>query len=121
MFELGKRYTREEIHDQLGGSLQSFLPHVDSRVVAACLRLDTNPDAPNVVLPGKGEVIERSARMLIEQGATIPVFLKRATAQWEFVGRYAVESFSTELAEITAQAKRSSRDDISCIIRLKRE
>ncbi len=45
---LNKTYTREEIHEMLGGDMQSYLPHKDGKVVCGCFRLDTNPDAPNV-------------------------------------------------------------------------
>ncbi len=37
MFAIGQAYTREDIHEQVGGSVQSFLPTVDNRVVCACL------------------------------------------------------------------------------------
>jgi hypothetical protein len=66
MFELGVSYTREQIHAQLGRSLQSYLPHVGGRVVAACLRLDTNPDAPAVILVGMGDGIEHAAELFGE-------------------------------------------------------
>jgi len=45
MFKNGVSDTRGEIHAVEGGDLASYLPHVGGRVVAACLRLDTNPSA----------------------------------------------------------------------------
>ena len=53
MLIVGQSYTRQQIHDKVGGgSLQSYLPTRDGRVLCACLRLDTNPGAPEVILPG---------------------------------------------------------------------
>lgn len=86
MFRRGEMYTRWEIHDQVGGALQSFLPTVDGRVVAACLRLDTNPDAPAVILPGTGPGIEGAAARLVAQRVAVPTFLKREVNRWEYVG-----------------------------------
>jgi len=58
MFEIGESYTRKQIHDQLGCSIQIFLPTVDGEVVCACLSRNKNPNgegAPrgSVVAPGE--------------------------------------------------------------------
>ena len=55
MFKIGSEYTRDEIHGHLGGSIRSYLPTVLRHVVAACVKPELNPRAPNVVLCGKGQ------------------------------------------------------------------
>ena len=55
---------------------------------------DYNPEAPRVILPGRGRDIEKWADVLCKQGGPVPVYLKRAPNEWEFVGDYEVESFS---------------------------
>jgi hypothetical protein len=76
----GHHYSRQQIHDAVGGgSLQSYLPHKDGRVLCACLRIDTNPGAPEVILPGTGPGIEGAADLLERQNGAIPVFLKRGS------------------------------------------
>ncbi len=116
MFEHGISYTREQIHAQVGGNMQSFLPHVDGRVVAACLRLDYDPDAPAVLLVGAGKGIEQAADILVAQRSPVPVFLKLGTGDWKYVGEYAVERSSQDAADLAAQAKRSGRDDVTRVI-----
>ena len=37
-------------HTACGGSKQAFLPTKNGKVVAACLRTDLNPHAPDVIL-----------------------------------------------------------------------
>ena len=118
IFTPGKSYTREEIHDKVGGDLESYLPNVGGLVVAACLRLDTNPHAPDVILVGTGPGIEGAADMLIAQQTPVPTFLKRGPGKWEYCGDYAVERWSTDAAELAAQAARSGRDDITRIIQM---
>ena len=103
MFEAGEMYTREQIHEALGGSMQSYLPHLDGRVVCACLRPDTDPDAPTVILVGAGKGIEAGAEMLAAQGGSIPVFLKRAQNRWEYAGQYRMERSTRGTAEIEAR------------------
>ena len=63
MFDLGKPYTREYIASIVGGLAEPYLPQdTAGRVVAVCVRYDLNPDAPDIILPGTGPVIEASAR-----------------------------------------------------------
>ena len=47
MFRLHRFYARMRIHQLVSGhNWRSFLPHVNGRVVAACLKERHNPDAP---------------------------------------------------------------------------
>jgi hypothetical protein len=117
--ELHTCYTRDRIHDELGGSKQYYLPHVRGRIVAACLKRRANPDAPEIILPGVGDVIERNSERLRDQGGSIPVFIKRGVNRWEYVGDYEVESWSDDPVEIAAQQARSRRRNITAVIRMR--
>jgi hypothetical protein len=119
--EIGNQYTREEIAAELGGSAIEYLPRVNGKVVCACLRLDYNPDAPKIILPGFGPVIEESAATLCKQRGIVPVFLKQHTNAWEYAGDFEVENCSTDAEEIKkqeARSGRSGREGISRIIYL---
>jgi hypothetical protein len=94
--ELGRHYTRAEIHDLLGGSIQSFLPIKEGRVVCGCFVRGPamNPNAPEEVLfgtAGESPDINRAADLAFEQGQrgdAIPVFLKIHSGEWKYVGEY---------------------------------
>ena len=116
MFKLGVSYTRKQIHAQVRGSIQSYLPHIGGRVVAACLRLDTNPEAPNVILAGMGDDIEHAAELLCAQHVPVPTFLKRDTGKWEYKGEFEVERWSQKAADVAEKARESGRADISRVI-----
>jgi len=88
MFSSGREYTREDIHAQLGGSKQSYLPTKNGAVVAACLTHKLNPRAPQVILCGRGARIEPAGQMLAAQSYAIPVFLKRGVNRWEYQGLF---------------------------------
>lgn len=92
----GETYTREQIHQKLGGDQQSYLPHVDGDVVCACLRPKANPDAPRTILVGEGENIERWGRQLTRQDGSIPIFLRERTNSWRYRGKYMVVSSTTD-------------------------
>lgn len=117
MPELGQHSTREEIAAEHGGSIIEYLPRVGGRVVCACLRTDPdyNPEAPRVILPGRGRDIEDSAAALVEQRGPIPVYLKRATNDWQYVGDYDVERSSRLPADIARSERMTGRAVTSVI------
>ena len=109
--------TREEIAREHGGSIIEFLPRVAGRVVCACLRTDPdyNPEAPRVILPGRGRDIEDSAAALIGQCGPIPVYLKRAPNDWEYVVDYEVESSTRLPVDIARYEQMTGRAVTSAI------
>ena len=120
-FQLGEFYTRSEIHDQLGGGVQDYLPHSGGRVVCGCFSTDLNPAAPDVILPGRGPGIEKWAEVFASQQEFIPCFIKRETGIWEYLGKYRVRAQSFEQLEIAQHAATALREDISSVLFLERE
>lgn len=118
MFELGQNYTRQEIHDQLGGDLQSYLPIANGRAVCACLNRDKNPEAPNVVVVGTGPGIENAGELLAMQVGSIPVFLKQESNAWTFQGSFEVARSTQDPAEL-APYKTANGSEITRLIYLK--
>lgn len=59
MFKPGNFYSRTDISDWLGRSKQSYLPHVDGKVVCGSLAAVANPDAPDAGLVEKGRHVKR--------------------------------------------------------------
>jgi len=121
-FQLARHYTRREIHDALGGNVEDYLPTKDGRVVCGAFRTeDANPDAPMVILPGFGPRIEKNADLFASQGTGIPIFLKRGTNKWQYVGDFRVNRQSKEPSEIEKHAKRAGRQgDVSSVLFLER-
>jgi hypothetical protein len=118
MFRLGESYTRKQISEQVGGNPMSYLPDVDGRVVAACLKPDINPAAPSVIVVGRGSAREQAADLLVRQGTPVPVFLRRRERQWEYVGDFRVKRSSRSTTEIAKYARHSSHPDIVMVIHM---
>ena len=85
MLQVGKSYIRGEIRILLGG-VMDYLPHQDGQVVYGCFKKETNPNAPDIVPPGRGPGIQHWAKIFRAQINPIPVFIKRAVNEWEYVG-----------------------------------
>lgn len=95
-------FTRDRISAILGGSTVWFLPTVGGKVVCGCFNRDYNPEAPDIILPGTGPMIERTAEQFCLQDYPIPIFIKQAPKKWEYFGHYQAARFSTAPAEIAA-------------------
>ena len=88
--KLGQTYSRVEISEMLGGSSVAYLPYKDGEVVCGCFDPSPkhNPGAPEEVLFGSGPIVEETAEIVNRQSTAIPIFIQRASAQWEYVGNY---------------------------------
>jgi ribosomal protein S27E len=106
-FTIGKKYSRKEISAALGGSEVEYLPTENKSVVCGCFTLEHNPEAPDIVIPGTGKVIEREAKQFCEQNYPVPIFIKRRVNEWEYVGDYKAVNHSTAATDIAANHKGS--------------
>ena len=119
-FELGKSYTRRQIHNLVSGSVQPFLPDKGGRVVCACLTPKLNSDVPNVILVGAGGDIYRRGRMLVDQSGAIPVFLKNGSDDWHYAGEFEVERASEVAADIALWQAHAGRADVRIVIHMRK-
>lgn len=102
--QLNHCYSRSEISKLLGGSEQAYLPFKGGRVTCGCFRTEEelNPGAPEEVLYGREysmPYVEKAAEMVYEQGRngeSIPIFIRRGPAKWEYIGRYRCVNLSTD-------------------------
>ena len=121
MFKVGCNYTRGEIHAQLGGSVVSCLPTCNGVIVAACLSQKFSPQAPDVVLCGKGARTSPVSALFAAQTTAIPVFIKSAAGRWQYRGQFlVVESYSSG-AQFERWINASSRSvaSVSCVVVLR--
>ncbi|WP_063533434.1 hypothetical protein [Burkholderia sp. MSMB1589WGS] len=122
MFELNKHYTREFIHTACGGSKQAFLPTKNGKVVAACLRTDLNPQAPDVIICDGSASARAAGKTLAGQGGTIPVFIKAETDAFRFVGLFAVSESLIAPLDYTPYVRNSgfTIGQVSRVLKMKR-
>jgi hypothetical protein len=121
-FEIGKDYSREYIHTVCGGSKQAFLPTKNGKVVAACLRADLNPQAPDVIICDGSASARAAGRTLAAQSGAIPVFIKVEVDVFRFVGYYAVSDSFTAPLDYAPYVRHSSftTNQVSRVLKMKR-
>jgi hypothetical protein len=98
MFELNKDYSRENIHQTVGGNKESFLPAYRGKIVAACLRPELNPRAPEYIVCNSGAAARAAGITLSRQTDPVPVFIRQGSDRYRFVGHFsAQESYATQV------------------------
>lgn len=108
----GEFYRWSDLPDLLGFEPHGYLTQDAAGVVrCGCFRLDYNPDAPDIVLPGTEPFIADQARVFARQRECVPVFVKAEDFGWEYCGEYHVKEVVTNSVEIETHAKRAERDD----------
>ncbi|MFZ6747717.1 hypothetical protein [Undibacterium sp. Ren11W] len=122
MFEINKNYSREDIYSVCGGDKQAFLPIRNGKVVAACIRPELNPLAPDVIVCNNGASARAAGKTLAKQVEAIPVFIKLDAELFRYVGQFAAnESLITPL-ECAPYAQKCglTTSEVSRVIRMNR-
>ncbi len=112
--EVGSIYTHDFICKHFGGDAKggSYLVQNRDGIQCACFTSLLNPEAPECILVGQGPRIVGKAERMAKQGGVIPVFMKRAVNQWEYMGRYEFVRFSREPADFEVRAAIADRNDV---------
>ena len=121
MFTINRDYTRAEIHAKLGGSTVSCLPTNHGAIVAACLSKEFSPQAPDVMLCGKGARTTPVSELFTRQTSAVPVFIKSASNRWQYRGQFVVAAsfVSGEQFEGFVAASSRSAASVSYVVLLK--
>lgn len=118
---IGDILRRKELAVAVGAGGDSCLLHKASVVVAIAMDPDKNPDAPNILLVGKGPHKERYATALLESAAYVPAFVKKSPDQWQYMGKVRGKGLDHSPASIAAHAAKSGRKDIWGVFSLEHE
>lgn len=107
--------STDQLNRLLAGG-DSYIRTKDGIVKGLALRLDLNPQAPGVILVGKGPRIEANARLFLDCAASVPVYIKRATGWWKFVGCYRAIGYKTDPVTIMRWHGDRPVDDIAGVL-----
>lgn len=97
--------TRELADITAGGT--DFIRTKNGEVKGIAIRPDLNPEAPEIVLVGRGRNRQPRAQRYFESGSHIPAFIKRAANQWEYVGEYRATHYTEDRQEVERRPKGS--------------
>jgi hypothetical protein len=113
--------TRKRLEEVVGAGGDSCFLHRDCTVVAIAMDPQKNPDAPHILLIGKGPQKERYAKLFQQAGTFVPTFVKEAVDQWKYVGKYRAINIENDIAVIKYNSHKSGRNDIWGVLNLESE
>lgn len=119
----GSIYSWQELPALLGFKPHGYLTQNQGTTLCGCFRLDYNPDAPEIVLPGTDLEIVAKAENFVKQKDFVPVFIKSTDAGWEYCGRYRVSEVvrsETAIGQYATAAKARGAD-VSMVLVLEKE
>jgi mRNA-degrading endonuclease RelE of RelBE toxin-antitoxin system len=119
--QLGSIHTWNELKQRFAWDPEErcfYLPEAEGHIVCACLQAKLNPSAPWEILVGKGPSQMHAAELLAQQVSPIPVFIKQATNQWEYWGRFRFERCEKDPDKIRPVLPANRREDTSMVLYL---
>ena len=117
-FVKGQAYTRQQIHDALGGSRREALPTKGGKVVCACLTRRMNPRAPEEIMIGGSERAVKRAREFAASAEAVPVFVSERGGGWEYAGERRVRATIEDPGAVLALVAEGAPADVSFVLLL---
>jgi len=106
--EIGNLYSWEEVRKS--GGEETYLAKRGNKIVCATLDGTKNPDAPEVMVVGHKAKNRKRAEEFCNQKGLLPIFIKEATNQWRYCGKYEFERYTDEPSEIQKYQNEANRD-----------
>ena len=91
--------TTAQLAAKLAGG-DDYIRTKDGVVQGLAIRLDLNPQAPEVIVVGDGPRIRARAQLFMNSGRAVPTYVKRGTNAWEYLGEYRATAFRKDAQTI---------------------
>lgn len=115
-----RELTTVELSEKLAGG-DSFIRTKNNIVKGLAITTRKNPEAPDVIVVGKGPRIIANTELFIQQNQHVPVYIKVATNAWRFIGNYKAESYSRDAKAIEKHRRHRLAENIDGILFLSAE
>lgn len=110
-----KLLTTEQLAKETAGG-DNYIRTKGNEVKGIALRLDLNPDAPNIIPVGKSTENLRRARLLLNSGLSAPTYVKRDTNSWEYVGDYRAYDLRSDKQTIETYGNSREKGSVAAIL-----
>jgi len=77
-----------------------YIRTLGNKVLGLALRLDLNPEAPEIIAFGDGPRIVSRAKLLLAAGVAVPAYVKRDVNAWEYLGDYRATAIRSDAQTI---------------------
>ena len=94
----------------------SFIRTKNGIVKGLAIKPEMNPDAPEVIVIGKGPRKVKSVFWFLESKVSVPVYLKQAVNSWKFLGMYSAVDYHQDSATIDKFRKKRDKDEVDGVL-----
>lgn len=110
-----KTLTTDELALELAGG-DSYIRTKNNIVRGLAVTTDKNPEAPEIIVVGKGVRIIANAKLFLEQQQYVPVYVKQSVNTWRFLGSYKADNYSQDPKVIEKHRKHRTLDSVDGIL-----
>ena len=110
-----RNLTTEELASELAGG-DSYIRTKNNLVMGLAITTLLNPEAPEIVVVGKGPRIVSNAKLFLEQQQYVPVYVKQSKNNWKYLGHYRADSYSQDPSVIDKHRKDRATEEVDGIL-----
>ncbi len=112
--------TTTELADVLAGG-DSYIRTKDGIVKGLAVNSTLNPEAPDVIVVGKGPRVVSSAQLFLASNLFVPVYIKQSVNAWKLLGNYKAISYRQDIETIEKYCADRAAEKIDGILFLSAE
>lgn len=107
--------TTQQLAEATAGG-DDYIRTRNNEVRGLALRLDLNPDAPEVIAFGDGPRIVARAKLLLAAGVAVPAYVKRGVNAWEYLGNYRATAIRWDAKTIERHSTNRTGEKIAGVL-----
>jgi hypothetical protein len=110
-----KTLTTRELAIELAGG-DTFIRTKSNVVKGLAITTEKNPEAPDIIVVGKGVRIVANAKLFLQQQHYVPVYVKQAVNAWKYLGDYKADHYSRDTKVIEKHRKHRPNESVDGIL-----
>lgn len=110
-----KTLTTDELAQELAGG-DSYIRTKDNIVKGLAVTTNLNPEAPEIIVVGKGPRIIANAMLFVKQQQYVPVYVKQAVNSWKYLGEFKADKYTRNIDIIEKHRKHRLASDVDGIL-----
>ena len=107
--------TTKQLAEATAGG-DDYIRTLNNKVKGLALRLDINPQAPEVVAFGDGPRIVARAQAFLAAGIAVPAYVKRGVDSWEYLGEYRATAIRADAETIRKHSANRKGEKIAGVL-----
>lgn len=115
-----KTITTSELAKTLAGG-DSYIRTKNGEVKGLAITPEKNPEAPEIIIVGKGPRITKNAKLLLNYNQYVPLFMKKGVNSWEYKGKFKAMKYDQSHNTVEKYRKHRNSDTVDGILFLKQK